>query len=357
MATTLRPLFGAPGATTSPLLPTAQDDSSRLNRILRERASFELREEDIGASAATNAAAAAAAALARDLAAGARLSAVPAPPLGAAEAAAAEEMREWKVCFVLLVKAVEKENGISRESGDVDDDDGEIKKQGRRRQKKRPHPLFSLSLSLFSTPPHYQQLKYPNLLERFDAFVASLRGKRLALFLDYDGTLTPIVRDPDRAFLSDATRAAVRAAAAAFPAAIVSGRGREKVEQFVKLPELYYAGSHGMDIVGPAVVAESGGGREEGEDCGDEAAGGPPTSAEEGGDGSSSPPTPTTTTTRGIAFRPAAEFAPVMDALHASLVESLVGIPGSSVEHNTFCVSVSFFFFFSPSFWRFSSFL
>lgn len=96
--TKLRPLFGATGATTSPLLPTAQDESSRLNRILRERASFELREEDIGAaSAAGNAAASAAAALARDLAAGARLSAVPAPPLGAAEAAAAEEMREWKV--------------------------------------------------------------------------------------------------------------------------------------------------------------------------------------------------------------------------------------------------------------------
>lgn len=99
----LRPLFGAPGAATSPLLSTLSsssvphDDSGRISRILRERASFELREEDIGASAATNAAASAAAALARDLAAGVRLSAVPAPPLGAAEAAAAEEMREWKV--------------------------------------------------------------------------------------------------------------------------------------------------------------------------------------------------------------------------------------------------------------------
>ena len=36
-----------------------------------------------------------------------------------------------------------------------------------------------------------------------------------------------------------------------------------------------------------------------------------------------------------------------MDALYASLVESLVGIPGSSVEHNTFCVSVRFFRVFS----------
>ncbi len=38
-----------------------------------------------------------------------------------------------------------------------------------------------------------------------------------------------------------------------FPTAIISGRGREKVENFVQLKELYYAGSHGMDIAGPTV--------------------------------------------------------------------------------------------------------
>ena len=38
-----------------------------------------------------------------------------------------------------------------------------------------------------------------------------------------------------------------------YPTAIISGRGREKVEDFVKLSELYYAGSHGLDIVGPRV--------------------------------------------------------------------------------------------------------
>jgi len=48
-------------------------------------------------------------------------------------------------------------------------------------------------------------------------------------------------------------RAAVRATARLFPTAIISGRGREKVESFVQLKELYYAGSHGMDIVGPRV--------------------------------------------------------------------------------------------------------
>ena len=48
-------------------------------------------------------------------------------------------------------------------------------------------------------------------------------------------------------------RQIVRQLARLFPTAIVSGRGREKVMAFVKLKELYYAGSHGMDIAGPQV--------------------------------------------------------------------------------------------------------
>lgn len=48
-------------------------------------------------------------------------------------------------------------------------------------------------------------------------------------------------------------RDAVESVARLFPTAIISGRGREKVESFVQLRELYYAGSHGMDIIGPRV--------------------------------------------------------------------------------------------------------
>lgn len=29
------------------------------------------------------------------------------------------------------------------------------------------------------------------------------RNKKIVMFLDYDGTLSPIVNDPDRAFMSD----------------------------------------------------------------------------------------------------------------------------------------------------------
>ena len=55
-------------------------------------------------------------------------------------------------------------------------------------------------------------------------------------------------------------RGIVRGLAQQFPTAIISGRGREKVENFVQLKELYYAGSHGMAIAGPLVRGEGRGG-------------------------------------------------------------------------------------------------
>ena len=51
-------------------------------------------------------------------------------------------------------------------------------------------------------------------------------------------------------------RSAVQTVAGLFPTSIISGRGREKVEGFVQLKELFYAGSHGMDIVGPQVCLQ-----------------------------------------------------------------------------------------------------
>lgn len=95
-------------------------------------------------------------------------------------------------------------------------------------------------------------VRHPSALSMFEQIMDASKGKRIVMFLDYDGTLSPIVDDPDRAFMSDAMRAAVRDVARYFPTAIVSGRCRSKVYNFVRLAELYYAGSHGMDIKGPA---------------------------------------------------------------------------------------------------------
>jgi len=78
-----------------------------------------------------------------------------------------------------------------------------------------------------------------------------LRGRRPAVFLDYDGTLTPIVARPELAVLDEATRATVRRLARSCPVAVVSGRDLKDVRALVGLDGIYYAGSHGFDIAGP----------------------------------------------------------------------------------------------------------
>lgn len=79
-----------------------------------------------------------------------------------------------------------------------------------------------------------------------------LAGQRLVVFLDYDGTLTPIVDNPDAADLDPAMRDSVAGLARKLPVAIVSGRGLADLRSRVDLDEVFLAGSHGFEIAGPA---------------------------------------------------------------------------------------------------------
>lgn len=98
----------------------------------------------------------------------------------------------------------------------------------------------------------------PSALAQFDGFAASLGDRRIAVFLDYDGTLTPIVERPDLAVLDDSVRASIRRLAALCPVAVVSGRDLDDVARHVGLDELVYAGSHGFDIRGPGLRTQIG---------------------------------------------------------------------------------------------------
>lgn len=91
----------------------------------------------------------------------------------------------------------------------------------------------------------------PNALDHLPQITKILQPDRASFFLDYDGTLTPIVNNPDEAVLSEQMRQTVQRLAKTYPASIVSGRARLKVKDFVQVEELWYAGSHGFDITGP----------------------------------------------------------------------------------------------------------
>ncbi|KAG2646924.1 trehalose 6-phosphate phosphatase RA3-like [Panicum virgatum] len=151
--------------------------------------------------------------------------------------------------------------------------------------------------------------KHPSALTWFEAALGAAKGKQIVMFLDYDGTLSPIVEDPDRAVMSEEMRDAVRRVAEHFPTAIVSGRCRDKVFNFVKLTELYYAGSHGMDIVGPAKQSNKH----------------VQANAEE-----------------AVHYQAGSEFLPVIEEVYRTLTARMEAIAGARVEHNKFCLSVHF---------------
>lgn len=92
-----------------------------------------------------------------------------------------------------------------------------------------------------------QARELPDALEHLDRF----EGPHLALFLDYDGTLTPIVEDPARARLAPGMRAALAEVSERRPVAIVTGRDLSTLQTLTGLSGLTVAASHGFQIWSP----------------------------------------------------------------------------------------------------------
>ncbi len=79
----------------------------------------------------------------------------------------------------------------------------------------------------------------------------ALVSKPLAVFIDYDGTLTPIVDRPELAQPLPATRAVLADLAEVCVVGIISGRGLDDVRAIVGVDNLWYSGSHGFDLCDP----------------------------------------------------------------------------------------------------------
>ncbi|TVU51321.1 hypothetical protein EJB05_02739 [Eragrostis curvula] len=142
----------------------------------------------------------------------------------------------------------------------------------------------------------------------FEEILKMAAGRKIALFLDYDGTLSEIVNDAARAYMSEQMRDVVREAAELFDTSIVSGRSRYKVQDFVMIDGINYAGSHGLDIKMSAKNFAAGGELEINEEP----------------------------------FMPAAEYLPLMRNVIMALEQAVSGIQGATVEDNVFTASVHY---------------
>ncbi|ABM42328.1 trehalose-phosphatase [Pseudomonas sp. S5(2021)] len=138
----------------------------------------------------------------------------------------------------------------------------------------------------------------PDALESYEEIRQRLRAKRAAVFLDYDGTLTPIVARPELAVLSEEMRATVRELAQVCAVAVVSGRDRADVERLVGLDTLVYAGSHGFDIAGPGGLH--------------------------------------------MQHERAAEFLPALDRAESRLRKATKSVPGALVERKRYAIAVHY---------------
>ena len=161
---------------------------------------------------------------------------------------------------------------------------------------KKPHLKTSSAAS--DSRPEARTEHLPSALDRLAEIRARIGTGRPAIFLDYDGTLTPIVSRPEDARLSEDTRQTLRRLAARSTVAVVSGRDLRDVQLLVGIPEIFYAGSHGFEIAGPE-------GRQQ--------------QFEQGGN-----------------------FLPVLDQAQAELEERLRPVRGGHVERKRFSVAAHY---------------
>jgi trehalose 6-phosphate phosphatase len=90
-----------------------------------------------------------------------------------------------------------------------------------------------------------------------DAILTPLRADpgHAAILLDVDGTLAPIVDDPDRALVPEPTRVVLRSLASRYRlVACISGRRASAARRIVGVNEITYLGNHGLERLDPGEV-------------------------------------------------------------------------------------------------------
>lgn len=92
-------------------------------------------------------------------------------------------------------------------------------------------------------------------LSKADLPARKLHNRFVYLFLDYDGTLSPIVKTPDKAVMPKKTKIILRRLAERrdVKLAIISGRALDDVKRRIGMRDVVYVGNHGFEIEGPKI--------------------------------------------------------------------------------------------------------
>ena len=96
---------------------------------------------------------------------------------------------------------------------------------------------------------HIFLIKTTKFRSQFDSYIG--KDDKLALLLDFDGTLSPLAPHPDLAEIDHEAEAALHSLASNPNTylAIISGRSAEDAREKVKLEKITYAGNHGLEII------------------------------------------------------------------------------------------------------------
>jgi len=138
----------------------------------------------------------------------------------------------------------------------------------------------------------------PSALKETREILDIVEDRKFVIFLDYDGTLTPIVERPEMAVLSDDMRDTLNTLASLCTVGILSGRDLDDVRQLVNLDSLIYGGSHGFEI--------------------------------------------SSRRHRNLRHEKGAEFKTVLDDAESDLEDALAGISGAHVERKKYSMAVHF---------------
>jgi trehalose 6-phosphate synthase/phosphatase len=122
----------------------------------------------------------------------------------------------------------------------------------RRERRYDVHAWLDTILKAAASPPERFR---PVQAADFARWLHRLAGARVALFLDYDGTLAPISRHPSETRMAESMRDALALCLKRddTEVTVVSGRAISDIRTRLALPGLAFAANHGLEIEGPGL--------------------------------------------------------------------------------------------------------